>query len=222
MPSLYATLYASCCHHLIEAPTLRLDISSAFTTIYDSIFSAWRFDAFMPFTRVMSPPSIRVHDHNGSHGRRRSITRPAGIPFSSPTPGPMAIPNTRHALAPPPLPPPRFIDDLTAGSDPGWAWGNDPSGKFGKAGGSTASVGNFPKTWSREREDKMQAQSPDRPQQLHRDSVAANTRPPRDTHRRHHDFARHQDEGYYSLSGSGISVMSQQSVFAFLLRVSTP
>lgn len=29
---------------------------------------------------------------------------------------------------PPPLPPPRYIDDITAGSDPGWAWGYDPKG----------------------------------------------------------------------------------------------
>ena len=35
---------------------------------------------------------------------------------------------------PPPLPPSRYIDDITAGSDPGWAWGNDPKGgNFGKA-----------------------------------------------------------------------------------------
>ena len=42
----------------------------------------------------------------------------------------MAIPNTREN-APPPLPPPRHIEELNLGHDAGWNWGNsrsDPKG----------------------------------------------------------------------------------------------
>lgn len=170
----------------------------------------------MDFPRVTSPPSIHVHDHNGSHARRRSTSRSAGMPFSSRPPGPMVIPNTRHELAPPPLPPPRNIDDLTAGSDPGWAWGNNPSRKSEKLGGSIASTENFPKSWGRDMGENRQAQPSERPQYSRRDSSTATIRSPTDTERKHHDFARHQDEGYYSLSGPRTSVMSQQSVYAFL------
>ena len=187
------------------------------TTLYDCIFSAWQFNAFMDLTRVSSPPSILVHDHNGRHGRRRSTSRPAGLPFSSRTPGPMpmAIPNTIPDPAPPPLPPPRFINDLTGGSDPGWAWGNNPSGKFGKA---TESPANFPKSWGRDMGEKRQAQPLERPQHTRRDSSTVTVRSPTDADRRHSDFTRHQDEGYYSLSGPRTSAMSQQSVFASFLQ----
>ena len=172
----------------------------------------------MDFPRVTSPPSIPtlVHDHHSSHGRRRSTSRSTGVPFSSRTPGAMAIPNTRHILAPPPLPPPRFIDDLNAGSDPGWAWGNSPSGKPGKAGGSIASTANFPKSWGRDMGENWQAQPPERPKYPRRDSSTSTIRSPTDVDRRHHDFVKHQDEGYYSLSGPRTSAMSSQSVYAFL------
>jgi len=168
-------------------------------------------------TRVSSPPSILVHDHNGNHGRRRSTSRSAGMPFSSRPPVPMAIPNTRHDPPPPPLPPPRYIDDLTAGSDPGWAWGNDPSGGFGKARRPFKPGLSFPKSWNREMEVKRQAQPPERPQYMGQDSSGSAVRSPTDADRRHEDFARHQDEGYYSLSGPRTSAMSQQSVYTLFL-----
>jgi hypothetical protein len=38
----------------------------------------------------------------------------------------MAIPRAREEV-PPPLPPPRHIEDLRAGQDPGWQWGNTNS-----------------------------------------------------------------------------------------------
>ena len=171
----------------------------------------------MDFTRVSSPPSILVHDHNGSHGRRRSSSRSAGIPFSSRPPGPMAIPSTRHDPAPPPLPPPRIIDDLAAGSDPGWAWGNDPGGKFGKARESFAPASSFPKSWAKDMGNKIQVLPPDRSQLSRRESSTSTITSPTeiDADRRYRDLARHQDEGYYSLSGPRSSAMSQQSVHAF-------
>ncbi|WEW55511.1 hypothetical protein PRK78_000942 [Emydomyces testavorans] len=41
----------------------------------------------------------------------------------------MAISGSNEPLAPPPLPPPRFIEDLAQGHDSGWKWGNSFEGK---------------------------------------------------------------------------------------------
>ena len=170
----------------------------------------------MDFTRVTSPPSILVHDQNASHGRRRSTSRPTAMPFSR-APGPLAIPNARYDPAPPPLPPPRYIDDITAGSDPGWAWGNDPKGgNFGKARESTRPMSTFPKSWGK----NMKEERPlDRLEFKPRENSTSAVRSPTDTGR-DFDFARHQDEGYYSLSGPRPSAMSQQSVYTCSLRLS--
>lgn len=167
----------------------------------------------MERTRVLSPPSILVHDHNSNHGRRQSTTRSAGVPIASRSPMPMSIPNSRQDRPPPPLPPPRFIDDLTAGSDPGWAWGNDPSGGFGKAKGAVTAGSNFPKSWNREIDEKRLVHPPEGPQYFKRNSMTPAAGFPMDADRRHQEFSRHQDEGYYSFSGPRTSAMSQQSVF---------
>lgn len=169
----------------------------------------------MDFTRVTSPPSILVHDHNANHGRRRSTTRPAAMP-SLRAPVPLAIPNARSNPAPPPLPPPRYIDNITAGSDPGWAWGNDPmGGNFGKAMESARPTSTFPKSWGKNMEEKGPL---DRPDFTRRESSNSTVRSPVDTSRGS-DFARYQDEGYYSFSGPRPSAMSQQSVYACSLRL---
>lgn len=170
----------------------------------------------MDFTRVTSPPSIRVHEHNANNGRRRSISRSAAM-LSSRTSVPLAIPNARYDLAPPPLPPPRRMDDITAGSDPGWAWGNDPKGgNFGKARESVRSMSNFPKSWGKNVEEDRPSDPPDF---RRRESSTSTVRSPADTSRGF-DFARLQDEGYNSLSGPRPSGMSQQSVYTYSLRLS--
>jgi hypothetical protein len=45
----------------------------------------------------------------------------------------MTIPNAREEIAPPPLPPPKYIEELTYGNDPGWQWGNTTHAGFGKS-----------------------------------------------------------------------------------------
>lgn len=79
-----------------------------------------------PLRGAPVPPSNRVHNHNSNLGRWGSISRSAVTPFSL-APVPLAIPNVGYDPAPPPLPPPRYIDEIAAGGDHGWAWGNDPS-----------------------------------------------------------------------------------------------
>ena len=47
----------------------------------------------------------------------------------------MAIPRAREEI-PPPLPPPRHIEDIRAGQDPGWQWGNTNSPRDTGFGGN--------------------------------------------------------------------------------------
>lgn len=76
-------------------------------------------------TTMSSTPSIRVYE--SSRYQRPSYPSPAVA---------MAIPNAREAV-PPPLPPPRHIEDLKAGhSDPGWQWGNTNNPKENGFGGN--------------------------------------------------------------------------------------
>ncbi|OAK95819.1 hypothetical protein IQ06DRAFT_55280 [Phaeosphaeriaceae sp. SRC1lsM3a] len=67
-----------------------------------------------------STPSIRVYESHRyalPHHHRPSQPSPAVA---------MAIPRARDEV-PPPLPPPRHIEDLRAGQDPGWQWGHTNS-----------------------------------------------------------------------------------------------
>jgi hypothetical protein len=67
-----------------------------------------------------STPSIRVYEsqrYSLPHHHRPAHPSPAVA---------MAIPRAREEV-PPPLPPPRHIEDLRAGQDPGWQWGNTNS-----------------------------------------------------------------------------------------------
>jgi hypothetical protein len=78
---------------------------------------------------MSSTPSIRVYDSHRfplPHHTRPSIPSPAVA---------MAIPRAREQV-PPPLPPPRHIEDLRTGQDPGWQWGNTNSPRDTGFGGN--------------------------------------------------------------------------------------
>ncbi|EEH08786.1 conserved hypothetical protein [Histoplasma capsulatum G186AR] len=89
---------------------------------------------------MSSTPSILVYDFNHSTYDRRRLSASSrsaarNLPFRSlsTSPGPMAIPNAMEPVVPPPLPPPRYIEDLAIGHDSGWKWGNSvEEGEFGK------------------------------------------------------------------------------------------
>lgn len=72
-----------------------------------------------------STPSIRVYE---SHHRY-------ALPHHHRPAVAMAIPRAREEV-PPPLPPPRHIEDLRAGQDPGWQWGNTNSPRDTGFGGN--------------------------------------------------------------------------------------
>lgn len=158
---------------------------------------------------VASPPSIFVHDMNTMNGPRAPASRMAGRPFSR-SPGPMAVPSTRgeEQFAPPPLPPPRYIEDLAAGSDPGWKWGNTPNhGSFGgNFGNSRSPCSSVHGSWDHRMEDEG---LPDRPDYSRRGSSNTTIKSSAGFDRAY-DFSKNIDEGYHSLSGS--SFASHRSV----------
>jgi hypothetical protein len=80
-------------------------------------------------TMSSSTPSIRVYEsqhYSLPHHHRPSHPSAAVA---------MAIPRAREE-APPPLPPPRHIENLRAGQDPGWQWGNTNSPRDTGFGGN--------------------------------------------------------------------------------------
>lgn len=181
--------------------------------IYDILrflcFSSWRFSATMDVTRVTSPPSIHVNDFNGQHGSYRATSKPSAMPYSG-NRAPMTIPGSRGKPAPPPLPPPTH-PHLVAGSyDLGWEMGNmSGRGGFGKGGGSVSSESSLRGNWNRKRADERVAERPDF---IRRGSSISTVRSPVDLDTKH-DFSRHQDEGYYSISET--QSVNYQSVLVF-------
>ena len=162
----------------------------------------------MDISRVTSPPSILVHDFNGNHGRPARSSREQGG---------MGIPNARIDDVPPPLPPPRYINDFAAGGDPGWQWGNTPSrsGGFGKSGGSVSPGSSLQGNWDQRMGNDGHSERPEYARQGSSNSIVR-SRPGSD---RRHDFSsRFIDEGYHSLSGSSLA---NQSVYACSFGLST-
>lgn len=89
--------------------------------------ASWRSEisclSAMDVPPLTSPPSIRVYDHPSGYEPRFSRTS-ACTPPSIRSRGPMPIPNARSDPAPPPLPPPRYNEELEYGYDPGWRFAN--------------------------------------------------------------------------------------------------
>ena len=158
-----------------------------------------------------SPPSIHVYDFNSNYGPHRPPSRSpthASKHFAT-SPGPMSIPNSRIE-APPPLPPPRFVTEIAAGSDLGWQWGNRGyNGSFRKSGFGSVNAGS---SLHGNNKVKEEARDYERPGALRRDSSSLTIKSAMlpDTEMKY-DMFRNQDEGYHSLSGS--SLTNQLSVF---------
>ncbi|KAL8879302.1 MAG: hypothetical protein Q9198_003059 [Flavoplaca austrocitrina] len=117
----------------------------------------------------------------------------------------MAVPNAHREeqYVPPPLPPPRHMEDLAAGSDPGWRWGNSSNhgGFGGKFASSTSTPSSLRGSWDSRMEDEGYPDRSDPPPHEH--SFSRTNLPP--SLDRRYDFSRNIDEGYHSLSGSSFS-----------------
>ena len=176
------------------------------------IYDSQRFSKFqrgestpaMNTSGIMSPPSILINDTNNMNGPRISSSRTASRPFARSS-GPMAVPNAHREeqYVPPPLPPPRHIEDLAAGSDPGWRWGNSSNhgGFGGKFASSTSTPSSLRGSWDSRMEDEGYPDRSDPPPHEH--SFSRTNLPP--SLDRRYDFSRNIDEGYHSLSGSSFS-----------------
>lgn len=204
-PGCLCRLICRHCHlliHLRPIPAAFVRLRLRLATI--SNFQRGDCAPAMNTSGVMSPPSIHVSDMNGMSGRRRSSSRTAGEPFSR-SPGPMAVPNARagERCVPPPLPPPRHIEELAAGSDPGWKWGNTPyhGGFGGNSSSSLSSSSSLRGSWDQRMGDEHIL---GRPEHSRRGSSGTTIKSPPGVDRKY-DFSRNIDEGYHSLSGSSIS-----------------
>jgi hypothetical protein len=94
-----------------------------------------------PMTTTASTPRIRVYESGSSLRSSLSIPRPP--PQSRPSEA-MPIPRVRDDNVPPPLPPPRYIGELSEGQDVGWKWGNANNTHFGGVKPGSSLLGGLP------------------------------------------------------------------------------
>ena len=159
---------------------------------------------------MISTPSIHEPDFTANHASQNSTRRNHSYASSKPfsKTASMSIPNAKDpsSRAPPPLPPPRYIDDIDSNHDPGWRWGNSGNRSgFGSIGtGAVSPASSLRQNW-----DKRE--SPEAFSERRRDSSASVLPSPTEMH-----DIRFQDEGYHSLSGSS-NLQIHQLVLSYLL-----
>lgn len=86
----------------------------------------------MVLPRLATPPSVSVHDFSDDHHHHKPFVNVSPIASSDPASHvsrrtSIAIPTKQTSSlgsVPPPLPPPRFINDLENGYDAGWVHAN--------------------------------------------------------------------------------------------------
>ena len=168
----------------------------------------------MEITRGSSPPSpIHIHGDDHPSPRRRSDTgRSSGWNHWPSSQTPMAIPGTiRGHEPPPPLPPPRNMQGLATGRDPGWDFKNaQRNGGFRKHRGSTDFPSQLPQSWRDRMEEEI---APDQIDFRRRQSSTSTVRSQTDSERR---FDSRIDEGYHSLSGANTGYVQVASSVVFL------
>ena len=166
----------------------------------------------MDHPRITSPPSIRIdfghpyplHSPPNKSTLHSASTSKAFASSASPRP----IPNSRMEIPPPPLPPPRYIEDLAVGRDPGWHWGNTAvSGTGGCeiASGTVSPGSSLRSAWDRRSDIDEGIEDPE---DHRRESSAPRYKSPHEGDM--YDYM-HRDEGYSSLSGSSLFQKSVQS-----------
>lgn len=150
--------------------------------------------------RLDSPPAIQVEGYHQPYGAHFSSSRRSSLSSStsrsySQSAMPMSIPRAKVDSVPPPLPPPRYVEDLAMGQDLGWQMGNTSRKQFGKTDGDPSPWG-----WNRPSPDERYSEPFGTPRRL--SSISTNL----------HDHDRFEypvkDEGYHSLSGTSITSKS--------------
>ena len=172
-------------------------------------FSVASFSFQMDIPRV-TPPSIHIdHDFPGMNGPERPSNRSIMNPFQR-TQRPMAIPGSAAEIyAPPPLPPPRYIEEDAAGGDYGAQWRNSLDSSSFESGGSVSSRSSLRGNWDRKVAGGRATGRPD----CNRRTSAAMKLPSQPEMDTRYDHSRHVDEGYHSLSGSSLVNQSVHKVF---------
>ncbi|MCJ1450791.1 hypothetical protein MMC28_001125 [Mycoblastus sanguinarius] len=170
-------------------------------------------------SRTTSPKSAKRHLIPGSFPKEGESTAAGRLcnmyPYSIPSPEYVQYNyNNNRSISTSPYTyyiPPSYASRTTS---PNSAKRHLIPGSFPKAGKSIAVGLNLPKSWCRKVEDRGQYESPEYQRRESSNSTVLSTAY---TDRNYSTFSRHQDEGYYSLSGP--SAMSQQSVYASSLMV---
>ena len=163
----------------------------------------------MDIPRGPGTPSNRLRDSHISHGSRHSSNRStlSDARSMSLAPRPVAIPGVREIAPPPPLPPPTHLQDIAAGGDPGYYWGNLQ--KTGDVGihetGSVSPGSSLCGNWGRnmKKENIKEESNNERPGYTRHESSASRIRSHATEMR--YDIYPHRDEGYHSLSGSSFA-----------------
>jgi hypothetical protein len=152
-------------------------------------------------------PEIYVDGSNPSDRFRNSSRSSSYNSASSPstTSGPMPIRNARDPI-PPPLPPPRHLEDIGNGPDIAWQWGNSHEESSWERTISSVAPGSS--LYGRNFANK-ESMMDDRPEFVRRTSSTSTVKSITGLERQENSYPR-LDEGYASLSGT--SVGSNRSV----------
>ena len=163
---------------------------------------------------ISSSSSNHVHDTHGQQSLRRSDGRSTGTHHSGPSPMAIQVPRRTILEAPPPLPPPRYVNDSSPCHGSGGPYAHASGGGFPDESKGSARAGlSFPKSWGARMDAERTQERPEcNSREASTRSSLSTLRSPTDSERRY-EASRHPDEGYYSLSGP--SAMNQQSVWTF-------
>jgi hypothetical protein len=107
----------------------------------------------------------------------------------------VSIPNqSREPYVPPPLPPPRFLQDIEAGRDPGYVYANSiVNGDSAMGPGFASSGSSLQENWDMHKAENMDYELAEERQRYRSPSI-------QDLH-----AMGHIDEGYHSMSGSSLA-----------------
>lgn len=147
-------------------------------------------------------PEIYIHESNQDHFRtssRSSSYNSGSSPATSAIP--MSIPNSRE-FVPPPLPPPKHLDDIADGGNNGpdlaWKFGNTPSATSDWGGSISSSVAPGSSLYGNPTSRKSLLD--DRPDYFRRTSSTSTIKSPIGERREKYEYPR--DEGYSSIGTS--------------------